>query len=147
MKVILLQDIAKVGKRHEVKDVADGHALHFLIPQGMAKAATPEALAGLEQRKTKVAEEEQAEHEALQNTVNTVDGQTLSLTLKANEQGHLFAAVHAQEISVALEKEMNVMVPKENLTLEEPIKQVGDYDISLVAGDCKGVLHLKILAE
>ena len=66
MQIILLQDVGGVGKRHEVKDVADGYALNFLIPRGAAEQATPERLASHEKRIAELSAEKEREEAALQ---------------------------------------------------------------------------------
>ncbi|MCI0620015.1 50S ribosomal protein L9 [Candidatus Wolfebacteria bacterium] len=145
MKVILLQDIAKVGRKHEVKEVARGHALNFLIPRGMAEAATPAALRTLENRKAQKEETAALSDKALADALAQLDGKTIILAEKANEQGHLFAAIHTKEIAQALATQKGLTIDVANIQLEHPIKEVGEYEVALISGDAKAklLLHIK----
>ncbi|MDP2735006.1 MAG: 50S ribosomal protein L9 [bacterium] len=130
MKVILLKDVPKVGKKFEVKEVADGHALNHLIPQGLAKQATKEALEWLEMQKElqeKAAEESLEQSQGLASELDDIEVQ---ITVKVGDEGQLFEAVGAQKIAERL-KEMGHEVKKSQVKLEEPIKEVGEFPVKV----------------
>ena len=134
MKVILLKDVPKVGKRFDIKDVSSGHALNLLIPQGLAVSATPDAIKRLEVQK-KQAEGERAIHEELLvKNIKGLDGITLTVVGKANEKGHLFAGLHASEIAKEIEKQTRLEVDPSFIQLEYPLKEVGEHAIVVKGG-------------
>ena len=130
MKVILLQDVPKLGKKFEVKEVADGYAQNSLIPEGLVKPATKEALEWVEMQKElleKVAEESLSKS---QEMASQLDDMEIQLTLKVGEEGQLFEAVNAQKIVDRL-KEMGYSVKKSQVKLEEPLKELGEFPVKL----------------
>src|SRR3989344_6098854 len=102
MKIILLKDIQKIGKKYDIKDVADGFGLNMLIPRGLAQVATPTALKNIETLKSKDLAERRVQGELLFKSLSLIKDLTLKLKEKANDKGHLFASVTkeilAQEI-------------------------------------------------
>ena len=87
MKIILNQDVSKVGKKYEVKNVADGHALNFLIPRGLAVAATVGALKKLEIAKTMVAVEKKVQEDLLLKNLKSLDGARIEIVEKLSING------------------------------------------------------------
>jgi len=130
MKVILLQDVKKLGKKYEVKEVKDGFARNFLIPQGLAKIATKKALAWLE--KQKEIEEKKAEEalKKVQEQASSLDGLELIIPVKVGEQGQLFESITSQKISEKL-KEMGFEIKKSQVDLEEPIEKIGEFPVKI----------------
>ncbi|TSC66929.1 MAG: large subunit ribosomal protein L9 [Parcubacteria group bacterium Gr01-1014_73] len=135
MKIILNQDIPKVGKKYEVKNVADGHALNFLIPRGLAVAATASALKKLEIAKTQLTVEKKVQENLLLKNLRTLDGAKIEIVEKANNQGHLFAGLHKEQIILALKKQTGLDVLPEFLILEKPIKEIGERTIEVKVQD------------
>jgi len=130
MRVILLQDIENLGKRYEIKEVKDGYARNFLIPKGLVKPATKEALAWLEMQKeieTKKAEEELKK---VQDFASSLDGLEVSIPVKIGPEGQLFESITSQKILERL-KEMGFEVKKPQIDLIEPIKELGEYPIKI----------------
>jgi ribosomal protein L9 len=93
MDVILLQDVAKVGKHKQVVTVSAGYGA-FLVSQKRAVVATPSAIKSLRNTITKTETEQKAYTEALIATLKRVDGKKVVYRARANMQGHLFAALH-----------------------------------------------------
>ena len=130
MKVILLQDIPKLGKKFEVKEVADGHAQNQLIPEGLVKPATKEVLEWAEMQKElagKAAEESLAKS---QEMASQLDDMEVQLLMKVGEEGQLFEAVNAQKITDRL-KEMGHDVKRSQVKLEAPLKELGEFPVKL----------------
>ena len=130
MKVILLTDVPKLGKKFEVKEVADGHAQNRLIPGGMVKPATKEALEWLEMQKElveKVAEESLAKSQGM---ASQLDDMEVQIAMKVGGEGQLFEAVNAQKIAERL-KEMRYDVKKSQIKLEDPLKELGEFPVKL----------------
>src|SRR4051812_45489306 len=131
MKIIFLKDVPRVGKRHEVKDVNDGYARNFLIPNGLAEPATPQTIKDLEKRKQNIEIERQMETKLLEKYLNEIKGKTITIKGKANDQGHLFSAIHKKEITDALKEQHNAEVNENFINLPKPIKEVGEHEIPI----------------
>jgi len=147
MKVIFLKNVPKVGKKYETKDISDGYALNFLIPKGLAEAATGGALKKLETLKSREAAEKQIQEDLLVKSLKEVEGKTVRITEKANEKGHLFAAVHKEEIIPAIFEQTRVQIHPDFLVLEKPIKEVGDHSIVIAVKDKKAEFVLSITGK
>ena len=144
MKVILLKDVAKVGKKFDVKEVSDGYALNFLIPQGKAKTATSEGLAKVETLKAVAQAERKVQEDLLAKNIHEFDGKTVEIKEKANEKGHLFAGLHKERIAEILGAEVHSSLDASFIELSKPIKEVGEYQIEIKAHQNKATLTLVV---
>ncbi|MEK7184868.1 MAG: 50S ribosomal protein L9, partial [Patescibacteria group bacterium] len=113
MKIILLKDIAKVGKKYETKDISDGYAINLLIPKGLAVPATSEMLKKISLERSLIDGEKKIHDELLHKNMLALDGITVSIVEKANEKGHLFAGVHVIENVKAILKQTRIQIPSE----------------------------------
>src|SRR3989344_3849438 len=111
MKVILLQDVNKLGKKYEVKNVSDGHARNFLIPKGLVKPATKEALEWLELQREILRKTAEDDLKKTEDRVSSIDGQELMIQVKLGDEGQLFESINAQKISEKL-KEIGFEIKK-----------------------------------
>ncbi|MCA9363922.1 50S ribosomal protein L9 [Candidatus Kaiserbacteria bacterium] len=145
MKVILLRDVAKIGKRFEVVEVPTGHAQNFLIPHKHAEPATPGNVRRVMAHKAKQAHDTEAHALAFAEALTQLAEQKVVLTVEANEQGHLFKGVKGDMIAACL-KEAGVSVPVEAVRLDEPIKTLGEHTITLALGDHAGSFVLSVVA-
>jgi large subunit ribosomal protein L9 len=130
MKVILLDDVTKVGRRGEVRDVSDGYARNFLIPKRLALSATAGNLKNLEHIKKQQeakADRVKADAESLRARIEAL---AYEERRQASEEGKLFGSVTAQDIADYLGTRGNNM-DRKRITLEEPIKTLGDYSVSM----------------
>ncbi len=130
MRVILLKDVEKVGKKFEVKEVKDGYARNFLIPQGSAKPATEEAIKWLETQKE--IEEKKAEEDLkkIQEIASAIDDQEVIIQVKIGEQDQLFESINSQKLSEKL-KEAGFNVKKSQIELPDPIKELGEFPVKI----------------
>ena len=130
MKVILLRDIKKLGKKFEVKEVSPGYARNLLIPNGYAILADKQSLKRLESQKNiqmKKTEERQKENEKM---IKELEGKEIKIDTKIGEKGQLFETINEQKIADKL-KEMGFAVEKSNIEINEPIKCQGEYLVKL----------------
>ncbi len=134
MKVILLKDVKKIGKRYDTKDVSDGYALNLLIPQGLAISATKDAVKRIDVMKSRIAAEDKVQEELLANNIKAIGDIVLDIKGKANEKGHLFAGLHNEAIATELSKQAHIQVDPTFIQLENPIKEVGEYTVEVKAG-------------
>ena len=146
MDIILLKDVAKVGRKFESKTVASGYALNFLIPNGLAREATPRAIKALETEKAKYDSETFATNKALGEAISKLEGKPIEIKAKANEEGVLFAAIHEDQIVDAL-KSRGISVATEMLQIQDQIKKVGEYKIPVVTAGVEGGLHISVVAS
>lgn len=135
MKIILLKDIPKVGKRWDTKDIADGYALNMLIPKGLAIAATADAVKRVALEKARTAGEEKVQEELLLKSLKEIDGATVTITEKANEKGHLFAGIHKLELIPRILEQTKVKLEPEHLVLDKAIKTIGEHVVEIKVKD------------
>ena len=130
MKVILLQDIEKIGKKHEVKEIKDGYVRNLLIPKGLVKVATNDALKWLEAQKETETKKSEEELKKIQSLATGVDGVEVVIPVKVGEQDQLFEKVNVQRISEKL-KEMGFEVKKSQIDLPEPLQSSGEFPVKI----------------
>ena len=130
MKVVLLEDVEKVGKKYDVKQVADGFARNFLIPKNLAKVATKELSEWAEMQKQLLEKKAEENLKKIQTAASSIDGQEVIFQVKVGPEGQLFESINAQKISEKL-KELGLEVKKNQIDLAEPIKEVGEYPVKI----------------
>jgi large subunit ribosomal protein L9 len=131
MKVILRQDVEKVGLRGEVVDVARGYARNYLLPRRLAEPATPARVAELERIEAQRARHEAGTHEQAQEVASTLSQAELRFEVKAGPTGVLFGSVTPTDIADELWRAQRVRVDRRRIELPEPIKRVGRYQIPI----------------
>jgi large subunit ribosomal protein L9 len=130
MKVILLQDIKDIGKKYDVRNVADGHARNFLIPKGLVKPADEQSLKWLGLQKEIMTKKAEEELKTAQELASGMEGMEVSLPVKIGEEGQLYESITPQKISERL-KELGFEVKKSQVILENPIKEMGEFPIKI----------------
>lgn len=130
MKVILLQDVEKLGKKYDVKEVSDGYARNFLFPKGLVKPATEENLKWLEAQREIEAKQAEEGLKKIQEFATAIDGQEIIIPVKIGEKDQLFESITAQKIYEKL-KELGLEVKKTQIDLPEPIKELGEFPIKI----------------
>ncbi len=145
MKVILLKDVPKVGRIYEIKDVSDGYATNSLLPKGLVIPATPKNLADLQKKIEAAKSTEKIQEELLLKNFSSLKTIEVKIIKPANEEGHLFAGIHEDEISKAVEEQSNFSVPKNLIKLDQPIKTTGEHSVKIQSGEHKS--HIKIVVE
>ena len=130
MRIILLKDIEKLGRKNDVKEVKDGYARNFLIPQGLAKIATKQALKMLENQKKIEEKRAEKELEKIQKLITMIDGQEIIIAVKIGEKGQLFESITVQKISEKL-KELGFEIKKSQIEITESIKELGEFPVKI----------------
>lgn len=146
MKVILLRDVARIGRRYDIREVPSGHALNFLIPQKLAQIATPENVKRVEERKSKHATNEADELLHFKTALAALEATPIEIAVAANEQGHLFQAVKVDDI-VSHAQAMGLALKVSYIELGHPLKSLGDHEVTLMYGDAKGVCTVRIVKK
>ncbi|MEK7653324.1 MAG: 50S ribosomal protein L9 [Patescibacteria group bacterium] len=130
MKVILLKNIPKLGEAGEIREVSDGYARNFLLAKNLVEPATEENVKKLElekEMKAKLAEEDLVVMEKIAERLN---GTAIEIKGRVNEEGRLYAAITAPMIIKNL-KEIGFEVKKGQVVLPEPIKEAGEYPVTV----------------
>jgi large subunit ribosomal protein L9 len=145
MKVILLQDLKNLGKKYEVKEVADGYARNFLFPHNLAIAATLENLKNIQ----KIKETEEKKHNELIKKLNEIAEQIsktkLKFYLKSGKNGEIFGAIHKKDIEEALFQKFQEHFIME---MEKSLKAFGEFQIKVKLGEnIKAILNVEIIAQ
>jgi len=145
MKVILLQDVPKIGKRHDVKEVNNGFAQNFLIPKKLVEIATKKALERLEKVEAVALLERKKQEEMLMKSLDKIKGVTLTLKEKATESGGLFSSIGKDKIVSEMKKQHDIEMNEDYIALDKPIKEVGEFDVPVSVGKKK--VKFKLVVE
>jgi large subunit ribosomal protein L9 len=130
MKVILQENLEKLGTRGQVVEVAEGYARNYLLPRKIALQATPGNLKQLERIRARLAKIEAHEHATATQAAASVTGTSLTFERKVGQNDQLFGSVSAADIAQAL-AERGVEVDKRKVVLAEPIKALGEYQVQV----------------
>jgi len=130
MKVILLEDVEKLGKRLDIKNVEKGYARNFLLPKNLARVATKEALKWRDVQIEIKKSVDDTKLKEVQSVVSKMDGLELFFKVKIGEKGQLFESLSAQKIKDKLE-EAGFNVSKNQIDLAEPIKELGEFPVKV----------------
>jgi len=130
MKVILLKDIKNVGKKYEIKDLKDGYIRNFLLPNKLVKILTEKSMNWLEMEKKKETKKAEEELQKIQKIASELDGQELIFEERVGSEGNIYESITALKISKKL-KEMGFDVKREEINLEKPIKEKGEFSVKI----------------
>ncbi|HEC02330.1 MAG TPA: 50S ribosomal protein L9 [Phycisphaerales bacterium] len=130
MKVLLCDDIEKLGWLGDVVEVAEGYARNYLLPQRLATPATEANIRAIADEKARRAEQRKLEGRRLEAAMKAVEGAEAVVAAKANELGHLFGSVSAREIAANL-REQGYEIADKIVQLPEHIKEVGTHSVTL----------------
>ena len=147
MKVLLCEDVGRLGWLGDVVEVAEGYARNYLLPQGIAKVATEGNTRAIAKEKVRRAEHRIHERKRLERAAEAAEGAEAVLAAKANEQGVLFGSITAGQIAVNL-REQGFEVADEVVRLPEHIKQVGTHSVTLrFAEDLTATVSVVVVSE
>ncbi len=130
MRIILLKDIKNLGKKYEIKEVSDGYGRNFLLKQKLAKVATEKDVAMANRKKEEEARKKEEELKEVEKMAKKIDGKEIKIKMKIGEKGQLFESITAIKIAEKM-KDEGLNIEKENINLEEPIKELGEFVIKL----------------
>lgn len=133
MKVILLQHIKGRGNKGDIIDVSDGFAQNSLIPQGLAKVATPQEVNNIKLAKKSTEIKKEKEKERILNALNLLNGKVLIIQEKTNEKGSLYRALGLKEINEALQNQFSLSLPDSVFEEKYALKETGEYTLKLNA--------------
>ena len=131
MKVILKEDVRKLGKKNAVVEVSDGYARNFLFPRGLAVEGTAQNV-NILRDKTAAAERRDLKLTAEAEAVKAkIAGKVIKMSVGAGEGGRLFGSVTAAQVAEALEAQYGVKLDKKNVKIDGAVKALGAYPLTL----------------
>ena len=130
MKVILLQDVKKMGKKGDVIEASDGYARNYLFPRKLAEEATANALHVVNAKKENERKKKLAELEAAQKLAAELKGKEVTINAKAGDNGRLFGAITNKDVAEAINSELNLSIDKKKVVVNT-IKVAGTYEVEV----------------
>lgn len=130
MKVILRNDLAGVGKRGDIVEVADGYGRNYLLPKGHAIVASDGAVNQAKAMRRARDLRDAADRESAQTIASALVARTITIQAKAGGEGKLFGSVTTGDIAQAIHEQANISIDRKKLHIE-PIKSLGTYSVSV----------------
>ena len=130
MKVILLQDVKKMGKKGDVIEASDGYARNYLFPRKLAEEATANALHVVNAKKENERKKKLAELEAAQKLAAELKGKEVTINAKAGDNGRLFGAITNKDVAEVINSQFNLSIDKKKIVVNT-IKVAGGYEIEV----------------
>lgn len=148
MRVILTQDVKKVGKKGDVLNVAEGYGRNFLIPRGMAVEANDANMRNLKHEQTVKQEKAKKEEREAHELAKHLSGLTVTIKAKTGEGGRLFGSVTAQDVATAISEAAQLSIDKRRIEMADPIKSLGQYIVPVkVYQGVSAEVTVKVIAE
>jgi len=130
MKVLLLQDVYKLGRAGDVKKVANGYGRNYLIPQGLAVLATPGALAQADRIRTKADKERAILNDEMSGVAEQLKGVLLTFPARASETGRLYGSVNTRMIAEKLSEKIGVEISHRQID-SQPLRTIGEHSVNV----------------
>jgi large subunit ribosomal protein L9 len=136
MRIILRQEVDRLGFPGDLVSVRDGYARNFLIPRGLAEPVTKGALQDLERRKELEAKREAAKRAEFEALANALRDKSVTIAMRAGSSNKLYGSVTVRDLQDAIQQQLGVEIERKRLVLEESIKTLGEHErtIRLAAG-------------
>ncbi|MBV8235112.1 MAG: 50S ribosomal protein L9 [Acidimicrobiia bacterium] len=148
MKVILRADVTDVGHKGDVLDGADGYARNYLVPRGLAMAASKGALAQAESMRRARTVRDARDREAAEEVATKLTPLTITIPARAGAEGRLFGSVTPVDIAAAVQAQAGIEVDRRRLHLDEPIRALGPHEVPLrLHPDVEVRLNVEVVAE
>ncbi len=146
MKVILLKDVRAVGQHGEIKEVAEGYARNFLLPQRLAEPATDAKIAEHAAKAAAHEAELQKQEEQLSNKIQMLRGKKVTIAARATEKGGLFKAISQKDVAKALRTEHSLEIPDTAVASSIHIKTTGEHEVELHSKSTKATIVVVVTA-
>lgn len=144
MEIILLQDVPNVGEKGHLANVSRGYARNYLLPKKLAEVATPGKVTEFRRREEEQKAREERTAAQAEEFTATLNRTVLTIAAKAGEGDKLFGSVTAADVAAAIWEARKIHVDKRKVRLEEPLKELGTYQVEIeVAEDF--VASIKII--
>lgn len=131
MKIVLLENVKKLGKKDEIIEVSDGYARNVLIPKKLGLPATAENLNNVRlKNKNEEKKEENLQNLAMKNK-ETLEKETFAVMIKAGANGKTFGSITSKEIAEEIKNKAKIEIDKKDILIDESLKNIGTYDIKV----------------
>lgn len=148
MKVILADDVEKLGRKGDVVTVADGYARNFLVPKGLALAASKGALRQAEQMRRAREEADRKAKDAAASRVAALGASPVYISARAGEGGRLFGSVTKSDIARAVEEQLGEAIDSKDIRLEDPIRSLGMHDVEVhLHAEVNALVQVEVIAH
>lgn len=145
MKVVLTQDVPKLGESGTIQDVKDGYARNYLIPQGMAAMATPGMVKQVEERQRAEAKRIAKLEDEMRELAGRIEAVQLEIVARVGEQGRLYGSVTSSDIAEQLAAALGEEIDRRKVDLDEPIRNIGDYQIPVrLVGRLAPIVNVRV---
>lgn len=131
MKIILIQDVKKLGKKGEIIEASDGYARNYILPQKLGIEANSKNLNDLKLQKMKEEKDAQKLLDEAKELAEKIGEQSVVVKMKAGEGGKVFGSVSAKEIAEAMKKQNGLEIDKKKIQLQEPIRSFGVHEVGV----------------
>lgn len=131
MKIILLQDEKKLGKKGEIIEASEGYARNYILPKKIGVEATPKNLNDLKLQKANESKIAREQLEAARALAAQLETKQITVTMKAGEGGRVFGSVSSKEIALACKEQHGIELDKKKIVLPEAIKSFGSYEVNI----------------
>jgi large subunit ribosomal protein L9 len=148
MKVILNQDVPKLGDAGSIQTVKDGFARNYLIPQGLATEATTGRLKNAEQRLRSIQRKVEREEEAQKSLAENIDGLRVAINARVGEQGRLYGSITSADVAEKISAAVGQEIDRRKVLLDEPIRSIGDHQVTVhLVGKLRPVVTVSVVGE
>ena len=146
MQVLLRSDVAGVGRRGDIVNVSSGHARNYLLPNGLAVAASEGTVRQSESMKKARQQKEAADRESATNLIADLAKRQITVAAKAGNEGRLFGSVSASDVVSAIAAQTGATVDRKAVVLGEPIRSLGDHPVTIEMHGVSGTVTVSVVA-
>ena len=148
MKVIFTKEVSGVGHGNEVREVADGFALNYLLPQGLAVRVTPEKIQALAQQKETVKKDQSRFQHKSQGLASELNGKNVTIIRPASTTGTLYAAVSSEMVVEAIKQQLKINLLPSQIDVPHHIKTIGSHQVKInLSSQISAFIYLQINAS
>ena len=147
MKVIFLKDVPRIGRRGEIKEVADGYARNFLLKLGHARIATAAVVKEESDKAAKRASLDAHNIEHTTKLLTGLDGKVMDLVRDASPEGSLYAGVSKGELAGEIARNLHATLPETAIHLEHPLKHIGEHRVELAQEKVQATITVRISSQ
>ena len=148
MKVVFLEDVPKVANAGDIKEVTDGYGRNYLLPRKLAVLADPKATNIVETQRKARAKRQAEEESRVADLAEQLDGVEVSLKAKVGAKDRLYGSITSADIASELESSVGIVVDKRKIELDEPIHQLGSYEVAIrLAKDIIPSIRVTVIEE
>jgi large subunit ribosomal protein L9 len=145
VKVVLVQDVADLGKAGELKDVSPGYMRNYLVPKRMAVLATASEVKTLEARRAQIARAKEKERSTAEALAARIAEVALLFQVRVGEQNRLYGSITSKDIADELARTAGITIDRRDIELPEPLKTLGTFGVPVKLGhDVKGTINVTL---